>query len=77
MNGPRTQNALLFVIALCLVLIVLKLYGDDLVTSAEAAPASMSNKVLIYGCTASGGEDCTGSWRPILVDGAGAIVQRR
>ena len=36
MASLRTQNALLFVIALCLVLIVVHLYSGHLVTPAQA-----------------------------------------
>jgi len=69
MEAQRTKNSILFIIALCLVLIVVKLYSSvDLVSRAEAqTPAPRIN---LYGCSllnnsAPGGCD---TWVPLRVD---------
>jgi hypothetical protein len=50
MEGQRTKNALLFVIALCLGLIVLRLYSSvDLVGEAEAR-ANGGPETHLWGC---------------------------
>ena len=69
MASLRTQNALLFVIALCLVLIVVHLYSDvDLVAKAQAQGGSETH---IYGCVADGVGGCR--WAPVLVNQNGAL----
>jgi hypothetical protein len=69
MEPQRTKDALLFIIALCLVLIVVKLYSSvDLVSRAEAQPSP--SRTNLYGCSllnssAPGGCD---TWVPLRVD---------
>jgi hypothetical protein len=74
MNGQRTRDGLLFVIAVCLVLIVLRLYSGDLVTPAQASlenPKSFSN-MHIYGCLPTNSEkECT--WVPVRADRDGRL----
>jgi hypothetical protein len=69
----RTKNALLFVIALCLVLIVLRLYSSgEFVSVAEAqGPGQQTN---LYGCRGvlAGGE-CA-SWVPVQVNRDGKLI---
>lgn len=72
MRDQRTKNLLLFVIATCLVLIVLKLFGSsDLMSRAQAqSPEVAATAVRLYGCSllddnAPGG--CA-RWRPLRAD---------
>ena len=74
MASLRTQNALLFVIALCLVLIVVHLYSGHLVAKAQAANGG--EYVYLNGCTSlrvSG--ECVG-WAPVRVDSNGYLVTK-
>lgn len=58
MEGKRTSNFLLFIIALCLVLIMLKLYSSvDFVREAQAQPAGAVNS-LLWGCARTMGNAC-------------------
>jgi hypothetical protein len=73
----RTKNALLFVIALCLVLIVLRLYSfGDFVSAAQAAPApssgASSNDVHLYACGVWTGDTCN-RWAPVLRGSTGGL----
>jgi hypothetical protein len=66
MDPRRVTDALLFVIAICLVLIVAHLYGLGAVTSAEAQPKPGPGQVeLVY----RGADD---DYHPV-VDGHGQI----
>jgi hypothetical protein len=70
MESQRTRNGLLFVIAVCLVLIVLRLYSIDLTPSASAATAASASSsdsatCHIYGCAAVNGTTCSGGWVPL------------
>jgi hypothetical protein len=69
----RTKNALLFVIALCLVLIVLRLYSSgDFVKAAQAAPAQQGGISYLYGCVE--GTYCNSdNWKPVRVNAGGAL----
>jgi hypothetical protein len=74
MESQKLRNGFLFVIALCLVLIVLRLYSIDLVTTASAAPVATSNYSMVYGCRA-GAADCRdmANWVPVRVTPNGAL----
>ena len=48
----RTKNALLFVIALCLVLVVLKLYSSGDFVSVAQATMPGGAPATLYGCAA-------------------------
>jgi len=70
----RMKNALLFVIALCLVLVVLRLYSfGDFVKEvrAESAPTAHILDVHLYGCS-SGATDCY-AWRPVFISPTGML----
>lgn len=69
MASLRTQNALLFVIALCLVLLVVHLYSGRVVSKAQAQGGSETH---LYGCVADGVGGCR--WAPILVNQDGNIL---
>jgi len=75
----RTKNALLFVIALCLVLIVLRLYSSgDFVKEARAeSDPSMPTSgpihdVHLWGCRESAGRTCK-FWIPVIVSPTGNV----
>jgi hypothetical protein len=72
MEGQRIRNGLLFVIALCLVLIVLRLYSVDLVRPASAAENGTSS--YMYAC--AGGTDCThpDDWVPVRATNKGVLL---
>ncbi|HEV7672609.1 MAG TPA: hypothetical protein VGS22_29165 [Thermoanaerobaculia bacterium] len=87
MASSRTQNALLFVIAACLVLIVVHLYSGHLVAQAQAAPAGKAsaapnaenppdpNGMHLYGesCESGGGKSvCT--WTRVRVNKDGVLL---
>ena len=66
MDQRRVTNALLFVIAVCLVLIVVHLYGLEITQPVEAQQGTMPNRVeLVY-------KNSNGQFYPI-VDGSGRI----
>jgi|GEM_PF-6374734 len=71
----RTKNALLFVIALCLVLIVLRLYSSgDFVRAAEASAGGPPTN--LYGCARPGkdvGSCSDKAWVPVLVKPDGRV----
>lgn len=72
METKKGTNALLLIIAICLVLIVAKLYsGVDLVTPAEAQKETMTT---VYACHAEGTAPC--KWLPIRVDKEGYLVTK-
>ncbi|HWM95242.1 MAG TPA: hypothetical protein VN493_31095 [Thermoanaerobaculia bacterium] len=73
MKSERVRNGLLFVIAVCLVLIVLRLYSVDLVKEAEAQGGTVSPTYL-YACDV--GENCTRpqAWSPVRLDEHGRLV---
>jgi hypothetical protein len=72
MEGQRTKNALLFVIALCLVLIVLRLYSSG--DFVKAAQAGQGDPRVIYGCwyRTPAAESCVPS--PVRLTSNGAVV---
>jgi hypothetical protein len=74
MESQRVRNGLLFVIALCLVLIVLRLYSVDLVREAHAIPAPTGS--YLYACVA--GEDCRDldDWKPLRMLEDGNLLVR-
>ncbi|HEV7672611.1 MAG TPA: hypothetical protein VGS22_29175 [Thermoanaerobaculia bacterium] len=82
MAGSRLHNALLFVIALCLVLIVVHLYSGHMVAQAQAAepkaPVDPSaprgaGLVVLYGCDRPNlTEPCT--WKAVRVDERGNLL---
>lgn len=70
MESQRTKNSLLFVIAVCLVLIVLKLYSGDLVREASAEPKSAA---YMYGCVDRDPTDVCKKWVPLSVSKLGSL----
>lgn len=71
MASLRTQNALLFVIALCLVLLVVHVYSDvDLVSKAYADQPASSD-VRLWGKSQVEG---VVRWQPVQVDGSGRLM---
>jgi hypothetical protein len=75
MESQRMKNALLFVIALCLVLIVVRLYSSvDFIKEAQAQ--STGGETHLYGCQLFRGAgnlpEC--NWTPVRVNGGGDIV---
>jgi hypothetical protein len=78
MASLRTQNALLFVIALCLVLLVVHFYSGHLVAQAQAAedptaPAADGKEVHLYGCLPNPKNGFACSWLPVRVDEYGIL----
>ena len=73
MANLRTQNALLFFIALCLVLIVVHLYSDvDLVSKAQAQPSDQPRVHLYaYYCANN-----TCNWTPVMADDDGILLTK-
>ncbi len=65
MASSRLHNTLLFVIAVCLVLIVVHLYSGQLVAKAQAA-TSDSQEMDLHGCANGGAYGCA-SWSPARV----------
>jgi hypothetical protein len=70
MDAKRGTNALLIIIAICLVLIVARLYEVNVVQSAEAQQEAMTK---VYGCYEQAG---TCKWLPIHVDKDGYLVTK-
>ena len=72
MASLRTQNALLFVIAVCLVLLVVHFYSGHLVAKAYAAGGGGT---VIYGCIGQprGVEPCEKT-RAVQVDESGRLL---
>jgi len=71
MDNKRSTNVLLSIIALCLMLIVVKMYGTSLVAEAEAQAPPPG----ITGCyIAQGVTYC--QWRYIQVDSVGKLLTR-
>jgi hypothetical protein len=65
------RDTLLFVIALCLVLIVIRLYSaSDFVREAQAQ--SSKGDVHLFACQHEPGETC--NWLPVQSDGRGYIL---
>ncbi|HEV7672610.1 MAG TPA: hypothetical protein VGS22_29170 [Thermoanaerobaculia bacterium] len=73
MASLRTQNALLFVIALCLVLLVVHFYAGHLVAKAQAA--QIENPVHLYGCAKKVGMTCI-DWQQVRVDPSGDLLTK-
>jgi hypothetical protein len=75
MESQRTKNALLLVIAVCLVLIVMRLYSVNLEDAANAQTGG-GNGVLV-GCTnfLLDSKKCV-DWRPLAVDETGVLITR-
>jgi hypothetical protein len=69
MANSRLHNALLFVIALCLVLIVVHLYSGHVVAKAQAQTSDHQD-VHLYGEYCQNGV-C--GWQPVGVDGNGNL----
>jgi hypothetical protein len=67
MNERRVMTTLLSVIAVCLALIVLKLYSSDLVTSAYAQPETKAQEIHLMGYS---GKD----WVRVRVDSEGRLL---
>ena len=61
MDGQRTRNGLLFIIALCLVLIVLRLYSVNGVREASAAgwAPPPDARAYLFACSSTSAGDCT------------------
>ena len=76
MEGQRTKNALLFVIALCLVLIVLRLYSSgDFVREAQAQTLGTgTHEADLYACQPYTGGAPGCDWVPVLVNSRRALV---
>jgi hypothetical protein len=72
MTDRRMTNFLLLVIAACLVLIVVKLYDVDLVTSAQAGSAAKEpvEVTLVY-------ETRGNEWKPVNVDNGALEVKAK
>lgn len=75
MKNQRVIAALLFVIALCLVLITAKLYNIDLVDKAYAQGGSAA---MIFGCYIPPGKaqsEVSCQWVPVKVTENGVFVK--
>lgn len=74
MSDKRLTNFLLLVIAVCLALIVIRLYDIEVVRKAEADQGNLSN-VAIMGWY-PGGSPSLGSpeWKRVIVDAGGRLV---
>lgn len=79
MVSLRTQNALLFVIALCLVLLVVHFYSGHLVAKAYAAispaPKDSAGAVVLYGCYQTDPKKPC-DWQPVQVDKFGHLITK-
>ena len=76
MSTNRTTNILLSVITICLVLIVVRMYGVDRFTEAHAAQADRPTHIA--GCfdpEQYGHPGC--GWTPIRVDRKGFVILSR
>jgi hypothetical protein len=77
MTDKRMTNFLLLVIAVCLVLIVIKLYDDvDLVAEAHAQnePSTVGLMGFYPGTKMAGGSIVNRGWKNVLVDDEGRLV---
>jgi hypothetical protein len=77
MTDKRIANFLLLVIAVCLVLIVIKLYDDvDLVAEAHAQndPSTVGLMGWYPGAKMAGGSIINKGWKNVLVDDKGRLV---
>lgn len=72
MSDKRVTNFLLLVIAICLALMVFRLYDIDVVRKAEAEQR-LSSSVAIMGWY-PGGIEGEGGWKNVVVDAAGRLV---
>ena len=77
MENQKVKNGLLFIIALCLVLIALRLFSIDLVQTANAAPPATTSYSYLYGCLPS--RDCgnPGNWVPLRATQDGTLYTSR
>lgn len=66
-KGQRVRDSLLFVIALCLVLIVIRLYSGDLISEAHAA--RVTTPILLYACGTNEGCSEDRHWYPVRIEG--------
>lgn len=73
MEDQRTRNGLLFIIALCLVLIVLRLYSVELVSPANAQVQQVT-EARLYACVV--GKQCreNESWIPVVTKDGALII---
>lgn len=69
MEARRVTNSLLLVIALCLVLIVLKLYDLEVVQDAHANESPGKDKVGMLGW-----DEDNSKWQRIAVDSEGRLI---
>lgn len=78
MASLRTQNALLFVIAACLVLLVVHFYSGHLVAKAQAAPSPApavdKKEVHLHGCRPNATKNFNCDWVPVRVDDYGYVI---
>ena len=79
MTSLRTQNALLFVIAACLVLLVVHFYSGHLVAKVYAAQAvsapAGANAVALYGCYRYSDTSAC-AWKELRSDGSGHLLTK-
>lgn len=78
MASLRIQNALLFVIAVCLVLLVVHAYSGHLIAKAYADTISVppapkgADAVVLYGCYRAN-DDAVCDWKALKVDKFGNL----
>jgi hypothetical protein len=72
-ESQRAKTSLLFVIAVSLVLIVLKLYSGDFVSEASAQIPAIPPGGM-YGCAQMITEHMCTKWIPVRVDSQGKLL---
>lgn len=72
MDSKRSTNVLLAIIAICLILIVMKMYDGSLVAEAQAQAPSTPTPAILGCYMPPGASSC--QWRHIRVDSGGRLM---